>query len=408
VSEVEAKTMGEVMTPISLVEEMLDTLPYEVWTNPELNWLDPCNGVGTFMSVVVKRLMKGLEDFEPVAEKRYAHIMENMIHSCELQAKNVFLYMYAFDPKDEFALNVYNGSYLDEGFNNHAKDIWGVEKFDIIVMNPPYNTEQRGDGKKTHPLWDKFVLKTVDQLVESGYLVAVHPSGWRNVKGMFKNVQTLLKDKQITYLEIHNAEDGIKTFGVTTRYDFYCLHNVPNTMFTKVKCQDGAIERADLSEMEFIPNGMFSEIQKLLAKKGDETVEIFNNSSYHTQRSHMSKTQSEEFKYPCIDNVNTKHEAGKVYWSNIKNKGHFGVSKIIMGSFGINTLLDKNGEYGLTQHGIGIVDTVENLKRIEEVLNNEEFQNLNKMTDVAGTKDVPLNHKAIALFRKDFWKEFMY
>ena len=179
-------------------------------------------------------------------------------------------------------------------------------------------------------------------------------------------------------------------------------------MFTKVKCQDGAIERADLSEMEFIPNGMFSEIQKLLAKKGDETVEIFNNSSYHTQRSHMSKTQSEEFKYPCIDNVNTKHEAGKVYWSNIKNKGHFGVSKIIMGSFGINTLLDKNGEYGLTQHGIGIVDTVENLKRIEEVLNNEEFQNLNKMTDVAGTKDVPLNHKAIALFRKDFWKEFMY
>ena len=79
-----------------------------------------------------------------------------------------------------------------------------------------------------------------------------------------------------------------------------------------------------------------------------------------------------------------------------------------MGSFGINTLLDKNGEYGLTQHGIGIVDTVENLKRIEEVLNNEEFQNLNKMTDVAGTKDVPLNHKAIALFRKDFWKEFMY
>jgi len=54
VSDVEVKTMGEVMTPIELVEEMLDTLPYEVWTNPNLKWLDPCNGVGTFLSVVVK------------------------------------------------------------------------------------------------------------------------------------------------------------------------------------------------------------------------------------------------------------------------------------------------------------------------------------------------------------------
>ena len=160
VSKTEVKEFGEVMTPITLVEEMLDTLPYEVWTNPNLKWLDPCNGVGTFFSVVIERLMKGLESFEPNEKLRYKHIVENMIYACELQAKNLFLYLYAFDPKDEYAMNVYCGSYLDEGFDKHMEtwDYWGIEKFDVIVMNPPYNTYPING--KTHPLWDNFVVKT--------------------------------------------------------------------------------------------------------------------------------------------------------------------------------------------------------------------------------------------------------
>ena len=117
VSDTEVKTMGEVMTPISLVEEMLDTLPDTVWSNPNLKWLDPCNGVGTFVSIIVERLMKGLSTFEPDEKKRYEHIMENMIYVCELQPKNVFLYMYAFDPKNEYDLNIYNGSFLENGFD---------------------------------------------------------------------------------------------------------------------------------------------------------------------------------------------------------------------------------------------------------------------------------------------------
>lgn len=99
VSAVEVKTHGEVMTPISLVEEMLDTLPYEVWSNPSLKWLEPANGIGTFVSVIIQRLMKGLTSYQPDEKLRYKHIMEEMIYVCELQAKNMFLFMYVFDPK---------------------------------------------------------------------------------------------------------------------------------------------------------------------------------------------------------------------------------------------------------------------------------------------------------------------
>lgn len=406
VSDVEVKTMGEVMTPISLVEEMLDTLPYEVWTNPNLKWLDPCNGVGTFFSVVVKRLMKGLETFQPVAELRYKHIMENMIYVCELQAKNVFLYMYAFDPEDRYAINIFNGSYLSEEFNKHMA-FWGVEKFDVIVMNPPYN-QSSSNASKAHSLWDKFVIKTINQLVEGGYLVAVHPSGWRNITGKFKNVQTLLKSKQLLYLEIHSEKDGLKVFGANTRYDWYCLHNVLNTMFTKIKCQDGTTERADLSKMEFIPNGKFDIIQKLLAKGNEETVDLLHSySAYMTWNDYMSKEQIEDFKYPCVSYAKRRGEP-TVYYSNINNKGHFGISKLVMSNgrlLSVGCILDVEGKYGMTEYAFAIVDDIANLPRIKQAIDNSDFRDIMLQCAV---NDEYLNKRILATFRKDFWKEFLY
>ncbi len=102
VSETEKKKFGEVMTPIWLVEEMLNKLPEEVWSNPHLKWLDPANGVGVFPSVIVNRLMVGLQDFIEDDEQRYKHIVENMLYVCELQKKNMFLFLTTFDPKDEY------------------------------------------------------------------------------------------------------------------------------------------------------------------------------------------------------------------------------------------------------------------------------------------------------------------
>lgn len=403
VSAVEVKTMGEVMTPIELVEEMLDTLPYEVWTNPLLKWLDPCNGVGTFLSVVVKRLMKGLETFEPIAELRYKHIIENMIYSCELQAKNVFLYLYAFDPKDEYDLNVFCGSYLSEEFNKHMA-FWGVEKFDVIVMNPPYNDSNPNHGS-AHTLWDMFVIKTINQLIEGGYLVAVHPDGWRNLGKGFDKVKNVLKSKQMTYLELHNDVDGQKTFGAQTAFDYYCLRNVPNTMFTKIKFQDESIERADISKMEFIPNGMYKSYQKLIAKPNEEEIKILYDCNYHIQKEYVSDVQTEEFKYPCVYSI-LKDGTMNLKYSNINSKGHFGIPKVIWSNGGASMpIVDINGDYGMTQFGFAIIDEPKNLPLIQKAMLHPDFIKMMKYSN--GTKQ-RYNYKVIALFRKDFWKEFLY
>ena len=407
VSDVEVKKYGEIMTPIELVEEMLDTLPYDVWLNPNLKWLDPCNGVGTFISVIVQRLMKGLEWTIPNEHDRYKHIMEKMIYVCELQPKNMFLYMYAFDPTDELALNVFNGSYLSKEYDRHM-NFWDVDKFDVIVMNPPYQ-EQKEGNRKSKAIWNLFVEKTISQLKEVGYLVAVHPDGWRSIGNGFNKVKNILKSKQILYLELHNTNDGFKTFGAYTTYDFYCLHNVPNTMFTKIKCQDGTIERVDLSKMEFIPNGMFKEFEKLVAKDGEESVNIlYSRSDYGTDKSHVNKEQTEEFKYPCVY-LTYKDGSVKFWYSSTNQNGHFGIPKIIFsnGSASI-PVIDETGEYAITQFAYAIIDEPKNFSFIKKAMLHPDFLKLMSFSDgTTGVGRHRYNYKVMKLFRKDFWKYFL-
>ena len=408
--DVEIKTMGEVMTPITLVEEMLDTLPNEVWINPNLKWLDPCNGAGIFISIIVQRLLKGLVNFEPDEDLRYKHIMENMIYVGELQPKNMFLYLYAFDPKDELNLNIYCGSYLTNEFDLHMKDVYGVEKFDIVVMNPPYNDGSTNHGS-AHVLWDKFVEKVLEiSLITDGYLVAVHPDGWRGLGDGFKKVKNLLKSKQMLYLEVHDLRSGVRTFGVQTAYDFYCTRNTENlgNFNTKIKCMDGTTERVDISKLSFIPNGMYNDFQKLMPKKGEKTCNVLRSCIYHTQKEYVSKTQTEEFKYPCVY-LTYKDGTIQFRYSNTNTKGHFGIPKVIWSNgSGTTPIVDTNGEYGITEFAYAIIDDVQNLERIKQAMMNPKFTKLMSFSDgMTGVGMHKYNWKAIKLFRKDFWIDFL-
>jgi len=316
--------------------------------------------------------------------------------------------MYAFDPEDRYALNVFNGSYLSDEFDRHMK-FWGVEKFDVIVMNPPYNSaSSTGRGGIGHKLWDKFVVKTISQLIDGGYLVAVHPDGWRTIGKGYEEAKKLLREKQLTYLEVHNITDGVKTFRVQTTYDFYCLHNVPNTMFTKIKCLDGTIERVDISKMNFIPNGMYKTYEKLIAKNNEETIKILHSESdYAHRKEYVGSEQTEEFKYPIVY-LTYKDGSFKLQYSTTKEKGHFGIPKVIW-SNGISTpIIDENGKYGLSEYCSAIIDEQKNLSFIQKALAHPDFIKLMSFADGKTGCRQRYNYKVIALFRKDFWKEFLY
>lgn len=71
----------EVFTPRKTADMMLDTLPEEVWHNPNYKWLNPSTKNGIFEREIAIRLDKGLENIILNKEKRRKHILQDMIYS---------------------------------------------------------------------------------------------------------------------------------------------------------------------------------------------------------------------------------------------------------------------------------------------------------------------------------------
>ena len=409
VGDIEKKSFGEIFTPFPLINNMLDKLPIEVWSDPNLKWGDFCNGVGNFMIIVIKRLMIGLENWQPDEDKRYKHIVENMIYVSELQIKNMFLWMVSIDPRSEFKLNLYRGSSLEKDFDEHMKNVWKVEKLDVMVGNPPYQELKEG-FKKSQAIWQLFVEKYLSVLSDGGYLCMVHPDSWRNVDGIFKNIQKSLKEREMLYLEVHDKNDGFKTFGATTTYDFYCVRNNKNNGFkTKIKCVNGEIEISDISKMEFIPNGMFNLYNNLIAKNGEEKVNIlYSRTAYGNDKKHMSKIKDNEFLYPCVY-YTYKDFSNRLFFSNTNKNGHFNIPKIIFSAGGASTpIIDKTGEYGVMNFACAIIDDISILYNIQKSMLSDEFLKLMSFSDGnSGVGGQRYNRKVISTFRKDFWKDFI-
>jgi len=77
------KATGEVFTPTPLVQEMLDRLPTELFTNPEKNFLDPTCGDGQFLSEVLIRKIENGMDFETALSTIYGvDLMQDNVDLC--------------------------------------------------------------------------------------------------------------------------------------------------------------------------------------------------------------------------------------------------------------------------------------------------------------------------------------
>jgi hypothetical protein len=262
---------------------------------------------------------------------------------------------------------------------------------------------------------------------------------------MFKDIQKLLISKDIKYLEMHDTNAGVKTFGAQTMYDWYVLQNKPTEHNkTTIKDYDGNISKIDLSSLKFIPNGMFDEIMSLVAKEGEENVEILYSrsaygsdkknmsktetdeimslvakegeekveilhsySAYESRKEYISKTETDEFKYPVIHSI--KKAGLNLLYSNTDDNGMFGVPKVVFGRGQSGTFIDKNGEYGLSQVTRAIVDKKENLENINKAMNSPKFIELSKYCCLSSTSMFidRYNKDILATFRKDFWKQFV-
>jgi hypothetical protein len=284
---------------------------------------------------------------------------------------------------------------------------WQDMKFDCVVMNPPYQAEKHRvkgtNGVCGTILWDKFVQLAIDLTTNNGYICAVHPPGWRRPNKRSRWLYEKMTSRQMQYLEMHSVNDGIKTVGVTTPYDWYVLQNSPNTKATTVKDYDGQIHQIDLKKWSVLPNSQFNLVKKRLAKNDEEKCEIlYSRSAYGTDKLNMSNTQHGDFIYPCVYSL--PQTGIRLFYSNTNKNGHFGVPKVIFKTRLAQVIVDATGQYGLTQFAFGIVDKPKNLPKIKQAMESEKF--LDFCNAFRFGHDI-YDAAFIALFRKDFWKEFI-
>jgi hypothetical protein len=280
-------------------------------------------------------------------------------------------------------------------------------QFDYIVGNPPYQKMISNGFSK--PLWDKIVVKLYDILKNKGHMNIIHPGTWRFAnKSSGKNIQKVKEiylSNNVKTLDMCSMEDGLKTFGVSTGYDVIHMIKEPaeKTLINN--------KLYSLDELEYIPNTNIELYTKIKAKPTEDTIDIDNDRyAYATHGKYTKKEKDDKFKYPCIYAMPLK--GIQFYYSNTKNRGHFGKPKLIIAKASKYTLLDLEGKYGMTEYAYGIYDTKENLIQMQKVFDSPYFHKI--ISDFMGNGALRVcdnkgsSMKLIRTFRKDFWKDLMF
>lgn len=393
----EKDKFGEVFTPPSLINELLDNLPKQVWSNPNLRWLDPASGIGNFFIYVYDRLMSGLSKKIPDINERSRHILNNMLYMVEINPKNVRVAKKIFGNN----ANIVCANFLSErGVKKWTTQFNNIDKFDIIIGNLPFNEETNEENRKTVSLWPKFVYKSLDILNENGYLAFIHPQNWRSPENKLWNI---LSNKQLLYIHIYSPEHSKKLFGneVHTKIDLYVLHNVPIHSSTNVVDQLGDKYELKLNKLPFLSNYSIKDFNKIISTKN--TINILYDTMCSTTNSNENK--SDKFKYPVIKSI-TEDNKLHFRYTDDNTKCHINIPKVIInGGRYAYPYNDYEGKYGMSQNLFGIpITSKKQGDDIVKAINSEKFKTLLNSTKWS---TFGIDYKMFKHFRNDFFKYFL-
>lgn len=406
------KNNAEVPTPISLVIKMLDKVPLKFWTKVR-KVFEPCCGKGNFIMKIFEKFYVGLEQLYPDELERCKIIITECIYFADITECNVFITkeILKCEIQHKTGIEVIDyefNSYIGDTLQLNIKDKWNINGFNAVIGNPPYNSS--GNTGTGNTIWQDFTKISLNYLLNNnGYLVFVHPPGWRkpNTKrGKFFGLYELMtKKNQMIYLSIHGIEDGQQTFKCGTRYDWYLIQKKNKYKTTVVNDENRKTIVIDMNKFIWVPNYNIEKIQKILANKDDKKCEIiYSPSAYEHRKKWMSKIKNDNFKYTCIHS--TPKNGVRYMYSKVNDRGHFGVPKIIFGETGIyNSIIDINGDYGLTNGCIGIkIEDIQTGNNYKRILESDGFKDIIKSCSFSSFR---VDWNIFKNFKKDFWKEFI-
>jgi site-specific DNA-methyltransferase (adenine-specific) len=309
----------EVFTPPSLVNDILDLLPAELWSNPHAKFLDPVSKSGVFLREMAKRLMLGLETQIPDKQERINHIFSQQLYGiaitdltallsrrsvyCSKTANGKYSICETFDDEqgniryERMKHTWHNGrcAYCganqseydrDETLETYAYNFIHTDKpekifnmkFDVIVGNPPYQlNDGGGTGSSAIPIYHKFIQQA--KKLNPTYLSMIIPARWfTGGRGVDEFRAEMLKDNRICEMhDFPNASDcfpGVEIKGGVC----YFLWDKTHKGKSKIHTHKG--------------NEIISTAERDLLEKGAETFIRYNDAISILRKVQKLKEQS--------------------------------------------------------------------------------------------------------------------